>query len=381
LAIGPRPDWIAGLRKEPVMRRLLSAAVALAIALLAAHPPAALAQQTAPAALTSALRWMEGQQQPDGSFPGFGPGDTADAVMAVVAAGAPLDASATSPVEYLKGEAAAYAASGVGGAAKLVLAAVAAGEDPGAFGDVNLLAELGKAYDQQTGQYGADVYGHALALLAIRAAGATPPAAAVARLIDLQLEDGGWSFDGTAATGSDTNTTSVALQALAALRQGDAARAAALAYLKGQQNDDGGFPYSQSSQFGNATDANSTAAALQALAAAGEDPEAAAWAPGGNTPLDALVALQNSSGAFRYQAAQGDDNALATYAAVLGLAGAALPVRTANVAGAQAAVAPAAALPATGAAESAMAMPALLAAGLALGGAGLLLRRRGAAPL
>jgi hypothetical protein len=357
------------------MRRLLSAAVALAIALLAALPPVALAQ-TAPAAQTNALRWMQSQQQPDGSFPGFGPGDTADAVMAVVASGEPLDAYATSPVEYLKGEAAAYAASGVGGAAKLALAAVAAGEDPGAFGDVNLLAELGKAYDPQTGQYGPDVYGHALALLAIRAAGATPPEPAVARLLDLQLDDGGWSFDGTAETGSDTNTTSVALQALAALREGDAARATALAYLKGQQNDDGGFPYSQSSQFGNATDANSTAAALQALAAAGEDPAAAEWAPGGNTPLDALVALQNSSGAFRYQAAQGDDNPLATYAAVLGLAGAALPVRTANVAGAQAAVAPAAALPATGAAGSPMALPALFAAGLALGGGGLLLRRR-----
>jgi LPXTG-motif cell wall-anchored protein len=71
-----------------------------------------------------------------------------------------------------------------------------------------------------------------------------------------------------------------------------------------------------------------------------------------------------------------DDNALATYAAVLGLSGAALPVRTANVAGAQAAVAPAAALPATGAAEAPLALPAMVAAALALGGAGLLLRRR-----
>lgn len=357
------------------MRRLLSAAVVLALALLVIAAPVAHAQ-TASAAQTKALGWMEDQQQPDGSFPGFGPGDTADAVMAIIASGQSLDAYAPSPVEYLKGQAAAYAATGVGGAAKLALAAIAAGEDPGAFGDLNLLAEIGKAYDQQSGQYGADVYGHALALLAIRAAGATPPEAAVARLIDLQLEDGGWSFDGTAETGSDTNTTSVALQALAALREGDAARDAAIAYLKGQQNDDGGFPYSQSSEFGNATDANSTSAALQALAAAGEDPEAAAWAPGGNTPLEALAALQNSSGAFRYQETMADDNALATYAAVLGLSGSALPVRTANVAGAQAAVAPAAALPATGATDAPLALPAMLAAGLALGAAGLLLRRR-----
>ncbi len=356
------------------MRRLLCAVIALALALLAARPLVAHAQ-SAPAALTSALSWMQSQQQPDGSFPGFGPGDTADAVMAIVASGTRFDAYDVSPIDYLKGEAAAYAASGVGGAAKLTLAAIAAGEDPTTFGGVNLLAELGKAYDPQTGQYGSDVYGHALALLAIRAAGATPPDAAVARLIDLQLEDGGWSFDGTAETGSDTNTTSMALQALAGLPDAADASAAAIAYLKGQQNDDGGFPYSQSSQFGNDSDANSTASALLALAAVGEDPEAEEWAPDGNTPIDALISLQNSSGAFRYQAAQADDNPLATYAAALGLSGAALPIRTASVPGAQAAVAPATNLPATGAADQPIALPALLLAGLALAGAGLLLRR------
>jgi hypothetical protein len=360
------------------MRRLLLAT--LALALLAFQAPAAYAQSAA-AAQTKALSWIQSQQQPDGSFPGFGPGDTADAVMAIVASGEDLDGFADgspSPVEYLKDQAAAYIANGTGATAKLVLAAVAAGEDPTAFGDVNLLAEIGKTYDAVTGQYGADVYGHALALLAIKASGATAPAEAVSRLEELQLEDGGWSFDGTSETGSDTNTTSVALQALAGQGSPSAASASGIAYLKSQQNDDGGFPYSQSSSFGADTDANSTAAVLQALAALGEDPESADWSPSGASPIEALVSLQNDGGAFRYQEAQADDNALATYGALLGLAGEALPVRTASVAGAQAAVAPAATLPATGAGD-APALPALLVTALALVMAGLATRRMGAA--
>jgi hypothetical protein len=377
------------------MRRLLLTLALLA--LVAAQAPAAHAQS---AAVQNAVAWLRQQQQPDGSFPGFGAGDTADAVAALVAAGErPADfvKDGKTPLDYLKAQAAAYAATGPGAAAKLTLAAVAAGENPAAFGGVNLLEQLGKSYDPQTGQYGPDVYGHGLAMLAARAVGATPADPAVQRLLSLQLEDGGWSFDGTAATGSDTNTTSVAVQALAALPAADAARARAAAYLKGQQNDDGGFPYSQTSQFGNASDANSTAAAIQAIVALGQDPAGADWTKGASTPLTALAAFQNESGGFRYQAAQPDDNALATYQAIPALLGKALPVATAAVSGADALLAPAgapapaatpapapqapattpAALPATGAGAEAP-LAALALAALALLGLGLAARRRAA---
>jgi prenyltransferase beta subunit len=371
------------------MRRLLL--VFVAVALLAA-PSAALAQGADVAAANrAAIAWMRAQQQPDGSFLGFSAGDTADAVVALVAAGEDPDAfsrDGNSPLDYLKAQAAGFAATGPGSAAKLTLAAVAAGEDPAAFGGVNLLEQLGKGYDAATGQYGPDVYGHALALLAIKAVGAPVPAAAVSRTLALQLEDGGWSFDGTAGTGSDTNTTSLVIQALAGVAGADAARGRALDYLRGQQNEDGGFPYSQSSQFGNATDANSTAAAHQALLAAGEDFTAAPWARSGTT-ASALLGLQNTSGAFKYQATPADDNALATYAAISALAGKALPVATTTVAGAAELIAPSApaapvapaatvpaALPATGAAELPVAGLAL--AGLALAAAGAAVRRRAA---
>ncbi|MBX0330637.1 terpene cyclase/mutase family protein [Oscillochloris sp. ZM17-4] len=358
------------------MRRTL-AALAIAAALLAGlAPPAARAQTSAPRAAASALAWARAQQQADGGFPGFGPGDTADVVFALVADGqdpAGVTKGGKSPLDYLEAQAAAYVASGgVSAAAKLALAATAAGADPASFGGENLLAAIGKSYDPASGQYGADVFGHALALLAIRSAGATPPALALDRLAGLQLDDGGWSFDGTAATGSDTNTTSLALQALVGQPQAGAVRAKALAYLRSQQNSDGGFPYSQSSPYGHDSDANSTANVIQALVALGQDP--AAFTNGGKGPVDALVAMQNPGGAMRYQSALPDDNALATYQSIAALLGKAFPLKVTKVAGAQALVAPAAGLPATGAPAQ---MPAagLALAGLALAAAGLGLRR------
>lgn len=357
------------------MRRLLL--FALFAALLAAMLPAAVHAQAA-TPLRDAVAWLGTQQQPDGSFPGFGPGDSADAVIALVAAGedpAGFVQDGKSPLDFLSAQASAYAANGAGAAAKLAMAVIAADGDPTSFGGVNLLELIGKGYDPATGQYGPDVFGHALSLLAIKAAGATPPPLAIERLLSLQLDDGGWSFDGTAASGSDTNTTSLALQALAGQSQGQSAIADALTYLRGQQNADGGFPYSQTSQFGNATDANSTAAVIMALVALGENP--AAFTNAGKGPIDALATLQNDSGALRYQAAQADDNALATYQAIPALAGASLPVATARINGAQTLIAPTAAgLPATGSADSAP-LTTLALAALALCLAGGFVRRRG----
>jgi hypothetical protein len=354
------------------------------ILIFALVAPGAVAAQPGAAAQRAALTWLRDQLQADGSFPGFGPGDTADALMAFVAASEPLPRArqgGVAPVEYLEAQAPTYAPTSVGAAAKLALAAVAVNADPTSFGGVNLLDQIGQSYDPATGQYGADVYGHALALLAIKAVGAEPPAAAIEQLLDRQLDDGGWSFDGTTETGSDTNTTSLAVQALADDGSAAATRRRALDYLKSQQNDDGGFPYSQASAFGNASDANSTAAVIQALRAVNQRPDAADWQPAGASPLALLTSLQNASGAFRYQASLPDDNPLATYQAIPALFQQSLPVRTAAIAGAQALVAPGTAvaptLPATGTLPALpLALPAFAALALLIGGAWL--RRNGA---
>ncbi|NJM08897.1 terpene cyclase/mutase family protein [Candidatus Gracilibacteria bacterium] len=332
------------------MKHLVALAMSFTLLFALFAPATISAQADAASAADAALVWMRDQQQADGSFLGFGPGDSADAVFALVAAGedpAAVQQDGNSALDYLSTQASGYATS-VGAAAKLVMAAVAGNQDPTSFGGVDLLAVIGKGYDPTTGQYGPDVFGHALALLALKSVGVEAPAAAVDRLLALQLPDGGWSFDGTADTGSDTNTTALAIQALADNSAAQDVVDTALAYLKTQQNDDGGFPYSQTSSFGSDSDANSTAYVLQALAAAGADAADSDWTAPNGDPLSTLVGLQNDSGAMRYQATAPDDNALATYQAVAGLLSRPLPVATTTVVGAEALLIPAASLPATG---------------------------------
>ena len=335
------------------------------------------------AAVQQAVAYIRTQQAADGTFAGFGASSTADAIYALAAANvnvAEFTNGGASAVEGLT-RLAPEAAKEVGVAAKYLMAALLAGQNPRALGGIDLVAAVQNGFDPATEQYGKDVSSHALALLALGAAGDTVRLAAIAKLGQLQLPDGGWSFDGAAATGSDTNTTALAIQALVSTRGGPEERNKALAYLRTQQNADGGFPYSQTSQFGNASDANSTALVIQAILATGDT--LGNWAREGKTPLDRLLAFQNPSGAFRYQDTPPEDNALATYQAVPAVVGKTFPVEPIAIAlpGIEpVAPAPVAGgptpLPATGSST----VPAALAAiaGLLMFATGVALRRRSA---
>lgn len=278
------------------------------------------------AALQKAVAYMRTQQAPDGTFAGFGAGSTADALYALAAAGINAAEFKNGGASATQGLVAATpeAVKDTGVAAKFVLAALLTGQDPRALGGADVVAVVQNGFDPVAQQYGKDTTSSALAVLALRAAGDQVQPKALAKLEQLQLPDGGWSFDGTAATGSDTNTTALVLQALIAANGTADVRTKALAYIRTQQNADGGFPYSQTSQFGNASDANSTAVTIQAILAAGES--LANWARNGTTPLDRLLAFQNPSGAFRYQDATPEDNQLATYQAVPAVAGKTFPL-------------------------------------------------------
>ncbi len=278
------------------------------------------------AAVQKAVAYIRAQQAPDGTFAGFGASSTADAIYALAAADVNVS-------EFKNGQASAVdglvklapeAAKDAGVAAKFVMAALLAGQSPHSLGGTDLVTAVERGFNTATGQYGKDVTSHALALLALRAAVGTIRPEAVTALEKLQLADGGWSFDGTAATGSDTNTTALAIQALVAAESTGEAKTKAIAYLRAQQNADGGFPFSQTSQFGNASDANSTALGVQAILASGETLDA--WARDGKTPVDRLLAFQNPSGAFRFQDAQPEDNQLATYQAVPAIMGRPFPI-------------------------------------------------------
>ncbi|MGD0766496.1 MAG: prenyltransferase/squalene oxidase repeat-containing protein [Dehalococcoidia bacterium] len=269
-------------------------------------------------AANQALDYIRTIQNADGGFPSFGSdssaGATLDAVFAFAAAGVDIgtvEKGGNSPIGYLEAQADAYAAT-PGGAAKLVLGLIAAGEDPHAFAGADYVAKMQSYFDSAAHRYGEQTIDHALYMLARKSLGLSPAYGTVSFLKSKQSADGCWEFsDGF---GCDTNTTAVAIQALlaAGLPPTDGSIKNALGYLKAAQNTDGGFPYVVPSD----SDANSTAYVLQALVAAGEDVDAGgSWEkPGGRTPPQALLSFRDATtGAFTYA---GEDSAYATYQAV-----------------------------------------------------------------
>ncbi len=335
------------------------------VALLAAVVPAAPAARAAGAydgAVQKAASWVAGQQQATGAYPGFGVGSTADAVIALVAAGRsnPSSAGTKSALDYLAGQAAGYAKT-PGAAAKLILAfdaATGATADMHQVGGVDLEQVITGGYDAATGQYGKDVTGHALSILALTDLGRPLGAKALDWLRQSQGSEGS-----TGPGSADTNTTGLALQALAAAgAKSDPVVPKALAYLHAQQNSDGGFAYQKGPDA--ASDSNSTGMVVMGLIAVGEDP--AAWQQGGAGPLDFLAGLQNPGGALRYQAAQAEDNGGATYQAIPALAGLALPLPHTLANGTAPVIAPAPGMPTTGNGPDPAIPTGLLLAGLVL---------------
>jgi hypothetical protein len=322
------------------------------------------------AAADRALAWIQGQQQADGSFPGFGAGSTADVIFAIAARGQDPSSyrkGGQSPLDFLAAKVPDLTKT-AGGTAKLALAVSLSGRDPRSFGGADLISLINQQLDAASGHYGTDVTGQALTILAFASSNAPLHAQAYAWLLAQQGPEGGWSFGGDKSPGAaDTNTTGLVLQALRTgpAGQADAAVQKALAYLHSQQNADGGFPYSQTDPNSNGSDANSTATVIMGLVAAGQDPAGAAWARGGKTPMQALVAFQNPSGAFRYQTTLPDDNAGATYQAVPALLGVTLPPGSPAVP---------VGMPTTGAPAAGPLWPVGVA--LALLAGGVLLRRR-----
>jgi hypothetical protein len=286
-------------------------------------------------ALRHGLTWVAGQQQADGSFAGFNPGATIDAVLAIAAAGAnPNDfaVGSNTPMTYLAAQAPAYAAQGASAAGKLAVGAVAGRGNPRSFGGVDLVATIAGLYQPASGQYGGgSVWDQSFALLGLAAARQSIPAAAVQRLLDVAADGGGWGFSANADS-ADVDSTGLALQALAAARVAldNAAVQAGLDFLRGAQQEDGGFP-----GFTGDTDPASTGLALQGLAAYGQNPRSLAWSTwisDGSasaltlrTPAEALLALQSPAGGFPGFA--GPNDPFSTYQALAGLTGQPLPIR------------------------------------------------------
>ncbi|MBV9941990.1 MAG: hypothetical protein JO262_07685 [Solirubrobacterales bacterium] len=221
-------------------------------------------------------------------------------------------------LDYVRGGAAS--ASDPGSIARTILVARAAGASATDFGGRNLVGALERDI-RTNGSVANQVNLTAFALLALRAAGVGPPAAALPWLARQQDADGGFNFATRGGT-SDVDDTGAALQALAGAGGPASARARsrAVRFLRAQQRDDGGFP----SLPGADSNAQSTAFAVQGLIAGGVDP--GSLRQRGASPLDYLRSLIAGDGHVRYSRTTDQTPTWVTAEALLALEAKPLPL-------------------------------------------------------
>ncbi len=273
-----------------------------------------------------AVAYLASKQRANGSIPAFSPiGSTADAVSAFVAARVGRTRMHRA-LRYLRTQVKAGHVNAIGLQAKVALAVAAAGRNPRAFGGVNLIQAL---RDTLAGGHFGDsaVFDDAAALLALEAAGATPGNGLTAWLLAAQCPDGGWAYDLPHAPGddehcsdgsatdfftSDSNTTSLVVQALTAMNTTDWLSSPFGFFATLRDHAKGGWAYSASFV---ATDGNSTGLVLQAYAAA-----SLKIPSGGRIALRKLQYAKCWAFAYTYSgAARGDADVGATIGAVPGL--------------------------------------------------------------
>ena len=285
--------------------------------------------------ISKALAYIHSQQQPDGGIDAFAsgasnPSGTARAVLALVAAGRPVDsmtsAGGATTIDYLKAHAITYTHDATGtlfpeSAGLLLAAASAAREDPAGFGGMDLVTELEAAFHPATGAYSttaaqdfssgaASDLNQAWAILGLSAAGRPVPISATNYLIDSQAPDGTWSF-------GDPDTTAYAVVALIEsgnVEPADPAIQRAIEYFRASQTPDGGWRPSWDT---DPINADTTGWIVQALIVAGHSPTAESWVKPNGDPLTALINLQKPDGSIGGTFV----NAYSTIEALFGLAG------------------------------------------------------------
>ncbi len=318
--------------------------VALLVTGFVSLTPAGAADPASTTAAGKAVTWLLTQQKADGGFevagfPGF---ETPDAVLAIAehaqtgATWSTAQALAAVQAVHQGGpagktpldaiDAFAHTAINAGQAAKLVdLVAAPLGLDATAFHPgsgattpVNLSTTLDPAgcagNPANYGLFNATLYG----ALAKKLLCGTPNPAVLATIRAAQRTDGGWNFlgDQSAATDSDTDTTSLAAQALVAggAAWSDTAVQHALGYFAAQHQASGAWQ-----SFGT-DDPNSTAVASLAVTAAGFDVTSSCWrdtavpADKGSAYADPITWLRGKQGTDGRIASPNDSSGVNTFA-------------------------------------------------------------------
>lgn len=322
-------------------RRALASTIVLGMVVVTALAPAAAQTRTpwpAAAAAEKGAAYIAGRQDPNGSLlPGEPRADqVADGVVALVAAGGSREAIDRA-LAYMGGRPFDELERG-GQIARVVMAITAARRNPRDFNGRNYVRRLNDEYNPATGSYDPGVYGQALSILGVVAAGDNVPEMAITFLRANECRDGGSSdnnrvgngsfgHDVGCASGPDIDTTAMVLSALVASRvsPGDGVRVRTRNYLLSAQNPSGGYGFEK----GEPDNANSTAVALSAVVALGENPVASPWSHGadGNNPVKVLLSLQHTdTGGFRLDSKSPEPDLYATFQSVPPLAGVPYPV-------------------------------------------------------
>lgn len=171
-------------------------------------------------------------------------GVAADSLLALAAGGdATLGPQATQFLNTVNTGAAAYAGASPEGAAKLLVAVVAVGQDPRNVNGLNLVDTV-KAGVHPDGSFGSTpgTAASAWGMLALHRADEQIPSDALAYLVKLANADGG--FGPAAGQASDAASTGLALQALATQTDSISAREAtnkAVTWATAQQRADGSW--------------------------------------------------------------------------------------------------------------------------------------------
>lgn len=278
-------------------------------------------------AATGPVAYLLAAQNADGGF-GPGPGQPSSELYSGWTAMG-LAAEAVNPQDVRRGGTSltGYLAAGAGSLSdpgsleRTILAARAAGLSASSFGGRDLVVSLQRDL-RGDGSISEQTNLTSFAVLALRAAGVSPPAASTRWLIRQQDHDGGFNY-GTAGGASDVDDTGAVLEALAG-EPGSAAHAAtarAARYILRQQDHDGGFP----AYPGEGSNAQSTAWAIQGLIAAGENP-GALHRRGAPSPLAYLRSLIAPDGHIRYSRSTDQTPVWTTAEAMMALAGKPLPI-------------------------------------------------------
>jgi len=210
-----------------------------------------------------------------------------------------------------------------------ILTLLCLGVDPKNSSGIDYVQKLGDLYKQ--GQIGDpsllndDFWG----VIALVAAGVDPSNSTIIKdsvqfIKDNQNADGGWSMN----VGGSSDTDDTAIAVLALLMAGEPTTSEevkkGMQFIKDSQDASGGFVSDPS--FGTSPTSEATSWAIWAILAMGESPTSSEWTKGGNNPVDFLMSMQDSDGAFFHLPNIRGNTVMSTSYAVIALMGKRVPV-------------------------------------------------------